>query len=405
MSNSHLKKININKLAVGMYVQAITDKKGKLSVKSQGHIKQACMIDILKKKGVVTLVIDTSKQLCELQNLKDVPDNEGDLENCKKETLPEISFSSEIDKASKLYKQGKVIQKSLMRSVKNGLPYDEQISKEFATEMVNSIDRNSNALLCLTKIRDKDDYLLEHSLNVAILLANFGKSIGMSSAEVEELAHAGFLHDIGKIKIPDDILNKPGRLTDSEMDVMRKHVVYGVETLKESSLNSSLIRVVSEHHERLDGLGYPYGKKGDEISQAGRMIAIADVYDALTADRVYKSGMSGQKALQILLKDCPEKYDHILLQHFIKCMGIYPVGTLVKLSNERIAMVIEQNKEKPLKPKVNVFYSTRGNHYLEGKDLNLVESTVSIEKPVLANDYKIDVKTIFERNVLASISD
>ncbi len=388
-----------------MFVHAITDKKGKLSVKSQGHVKQACMIDILKKKGVVTLVIDTSKQLSELQNIKDDIGNEGSLEDCNKDVSLEISFSSEIDRASKLYQQGKVIQKSLLRSVKNGLPYDEQISKEFATEMVSSIDRNSNALLCLTKIRDKDDYLLEHSLNVAVLLANFGKSIGMSSSDVEDLAHAGFLHDVGKIKIPDEILHKPGRLTDSEMDTMRKHVVYGVDTLKESNIAPSLIRVVSEHHERLDGKGYPYGKKGDEISQAGRMIAIADVYDALTADRVYKSGMSGQKALQILLKDCPEKYDHTLLQHFIKCMGIYPVGTLVKLSNERIAMVIEQNIDKPLKPKVNVFYSTRGNHYLEGKDLNLAESTVKIDKPVLAHEYKIDTKTIFERNVLASISN
>ena len=402
MSKSSLKKITISELSIGMFVHAIADQKGNLSVKSQGHVKKQAVIDTLAKRGVKVIVIDTAKQL-QQKPLIEEPSAEPEPSTESHEDGPTASFAEEIDRANKLHKQGKYIQKTLLRSVKKGLPFDEQIPRDFAKEMVGSIDRNADALLCLTKIRDKDDYLLEHSLNVAILLANFGKSIGMSTEEVEELAHAGFLHDVGKIKIPDEILHKPGRLTDDEMDIMRKHVVFGVETLKETGIADDLITTVSEHHERLDGMGYPFGKKGDEISRSGRMIAIADVYDALTADRVYKKGMPGQKALQILLKDCPAKYDHGLLQHFIKCMGIYPVGTLVLLNNERIAMVLEQNEKAPIKPIVKVFYSTRGNHYIEAKDLDLYQSTVRIERPVVAHEFKIDVKTVFERNVLAAL--
>jgi len=397
MTNSHLKKITIDELAVGMYVHAIADQQGNLSVKSQGRVVKPSVIDSLKRKGVRTLVIDLSKQL-------DAEDDAPVAEEPIQAPDERVSFASEIDKANSIHKQGKRLQKTLLKAVQKGLPFDEQIPREFAKNMVGSIDRNPDALMCLTKIREKDDYLLEHSLNVAILLANFGKSIGMDPQEVEDLAHAGFLHDVGKIKIPDEILHKPGRLTDDEMDVMRDHVKYGVETLREAGIDELLIRTVSEHHERLDGKGYPAGVSGDDISKAGRMIAIADVYDAITADRVYKPGMPSQKALQILLKDCPHKYDHELLQQFIKCMGIYPVGTLVKLTNERIGMVMEQNNDAPLKPVVRIFYSTRGNHYLEPKDLDLhSETTVRIEKPVVASDYKLDKKRFFERSVLNQV--
>ena len=221
----------------------------------------------------------------------------------------------------------------------------------------------------------------------------------MSDEEVQDLSYAGFLHDLGKIKIPDEILHKPGRLTDSEMNVMKGHVKYGVDYLKETDIALPLIQAISEHHERLDGLGYPAGTKGNDISQAGRMLAIADMYDALTADRVYKAGMSSQKAFSILMSDAPDRLDKSLVQQFIKCLGVYPVGSLVLLSNERLAMVLEQ-KDSPLTPVVKVFYSVRNSHYLTPKDIDLsVDKTVSITKADIASDYKIDVNAFFERSV------
>jgi HD-GYP domain-containing protein (c-di-GMP phosphodiesterase class II) len=205
---------------------------------------------------------------------------------------------------------------------------------------------------------------------------------------------------LGKIKIPDEILHKPGRLTDSEMDIMKEHVQHGVDYLKGTDISAPLIQAIGEHHERLDGLGYPKGKKDAEISLAGRMLAIADMYDALTANRVYKAGMSSQKAFSILMNEAPTRLDISLVQQFIKCLGVYPVGSLVLLSNERLAMVIEQN-DSPLTPVVKVFYSVRNSHYLTPKDIDLSsDKTVKVAKAAIPSDYNIDINAFFERSVV-----
>lgn len=395
-----IKKITIDQLVPGMFVHQILEQKGALKVKSQGRVTSDDVITALKKRGVKTLAIDTDKAF-----------NVGERESSSAaETCPtptstdsvkskKVSLENELVRAEKLHKQGKAIQKLLLASVQKEMPFDASIPKAFSSKLVASVDRNPDALLCLTKIREKDDYLLEHSLNVAILLANFANYLGMSEDEVQDLSYAGFLHDLGKIKIPDEILHKPGRLTDSEMEVMKGHVKHGVDYLKSTEIAPPLIQAISEHHERLDGLGYPAGTKGDDISQAGRMLAIADMYDALTADRVYKSGMSSQRAFSILMSDAPTRLDQSLVQQFIKCLGVYPVGSLVLLSNDRLAMVLEQ-KDSPLTPLVKVFYSVRNNHYLTPKDIDLSsDKTVSITKAVVASDYKIDINTFFERSV------
>ena len=395
-----IKKITIDQLVPGMFVHQILEQKGALKVKSQGRVTSDDVITALKKRGVKTLAIDTDKAF----NVEE-RESSSAAETCPTPTSTDsvkskkVSLENELVRAEKLHKQGKAIQKLLLASVQKEMPFDASIPKAFSSKLVASVDRNPDALLCLTKIREKDDYLLEHSLNVAILLANFANYLGMSEDEVQDLSYAGFLHDLGKIKIPDEILHKPGRLTDSEMEVMKGHVKHGLDYLKSTEIAPPLIQAISEHHERLDGLGYPAGTKGDDISQAGRMLAIADMYDALTADRVYKPGMSSQRAFSILMSDAPTRLDQSLVQQFIKCLGVYPVGSLVLLSNDRLAMVLEQ-KDSPLTPLVKVFYSVRNNHYLTPKDIDLSsDKTVSITKAVVASDYKIDVNTFFERSV------
>ncbi|MBT0587845.1 HD-GYP domain-containing protein [Alteromonas oceanisediminis] len=408
MASDTLVKISINDLKPGMYVEKIAEQKGNLQVASRGKVTKRAIVASLKKRGVTAVIVDTSKQFIP----EDAPPPEPieqavhDIEIPTPESKPEpvrkkVTFDDEVAIANKLHKKGKSIQKRMLSNVAKGLPTDIAVPEEFSKNLVGSIDRNPNALLCLTKIREKDDYLLEHSLNVAILLANFAQYIGLKEEIVQELALSGFLHDIGKIKIPDKILHKPGRLTDQEMNVMRDHVVFGIEALREMDIPERMIRTVGEHHERLDGFGYPEGKRDDEISFYGRMISIVDVYDALTADRVYKAGMPSQKALQILLKDTPDKYDRELVQKFIKCIGIYPVGSLVKLNDETIAMVVKHNEDSPLKPVVKVFYSLKGNHYVAPQDINLAAKTakVSVEKAVLASDYKIDFNAFFEEKI------
>ena len=404
MTSNSFTKVAIDQLVPGMFVESIADQSGTLKVTSRGKVIDQKVIASLKKRGVKAVFVDPSKQFIpdQIEDALDSTEGSDDLSNnTPPKQKAEVSFDQEVSIANKLHKKGKSVQKQLLNAVAKGLPLDLTVSENFSKHLVGSIDRNPNALLCLTKIREKDDYLLEHSLNVAILLANFAQYIGLDEEIVGELALCGFLHDIGKIKIPDEILHKPGRLTDMEMNIMRDHVVFGITALQEMDIPERMIRTISEHHERLDGYGYPEGTRGDEISFYGRMISIVDVYDALTADRCYKPGMPSQKALQILLKDTPHKYDQELVQKFIKCIGIYPVGSLVELSDASIAMVVTHNESTPLKPLVKVFYSVRNNHYLAPKDVNLakVQNGLSIKKAVLASDYKIDFNAFFEEKI------
>lgn len=397
MANDNLKIITINELTPGMYVNQIVQQSGKVKLKSQGRVSNANIVASLRQRGVVKVEIDLSKQF---------DPETGELISQQTEVMPEKApkirkaLAVELKNAETLYRQGKAIQKVLLNAVQKGLPFDDRIPQEFSHNLVTSVDRNPDALLCLSRIREKDDYLLEHSLNVAILLANFARFVGLPDERVEELACAGFLHDLGKIRIPDEILHKPGRLDDAEMAVMRRHVEYGVEALMEVTLDQTLIRTVSEHHERLDGGGYPAGTHGDNISVDGRMLAIADMYDALTADRCYKPGMPCQRAFQILIKESPHKLDQALVQQFIKCMGVYPVGSLVKLSNDKLAMVVTQS-DAPLTPVVKVFYSLKGNHYLPAKDIDLsAQSAIKVDSAVKASDYGIDFNQYFSQNVM-----
>jgi putative nucleotidyltransferase with HDIG domain len=394
-----LKTFDIDEVEEGMFVESIAKQQGKFKITSRGRVTSFAVIKQLKKKGILSVVIDMSKQI--KPDVTESEELEPDFQ--KPPGIPEeVSFEAELGVATKLHLKGKYIQKTMLESIAKNLPIDIAIPEAFTKNLVSSIDRNPNALVCLTKIREKDTYLLEHSLNVAILLANFGTYIDLDKEQIQELTLSGFLHDIGKIKIPDEILHKPGILNGQEMTIMKDHVYYGTKVLIEMGIPASIVKTIGQHHERLDGYGYPDGLRGDEITQFGRMIAIVDTYDAITADRCYKAGMSSRKALQILLQDAPKKYDEVLVTQFVQCIGIFPAGSLVKLNNEKIAMVLRQNPVHANKPVVKVFYSVRGNHYLEAKEVDLAatSNSVKIVDAVIASDFKLDFNKYFNESII-----
>ncbi|WJG09415.1 HD-GYP domain-containing protein [Aliiglaciecola sp. LCG003] len=400
-----IKEISIDELKPGMYVQGIVEQRGNLKIKSQGKVTKRAIVSQLRKQGILRLLVDTDKAFTADPSEVDEADIASAADPIEAQQAPQqpeqqhVSFDSEITTAKKLHEKGKAVQRRMLNAVAKGLPIDLKLPEEFTEELVGSMDRNPNALMCLTKIREKDTYLFEHSLNVAILLANFAKYLEMDAVEVQELALAGFLHDIGKIRVPDEILHKPGKLTEPEMNIMRDHVYYGIQTLEEMGLPEHIIRTMAEHHERLDGYGYPEGLRGDEISQYGRMIAITDTYDAITADRVYKAGMPSQKALKILLSDSPDLYDRDLVQKFVKCVGVYSAGSLVKLTNGQIGMVVHQNEDLPLSPIVKVFYSARNETYLPIKNIDLKNSQLKIEKGATASEFGLDFNRFFNERI------
>jgi HD-GYP domain-containing protein (c-di-GMP phosphodiesterase class II) len=219
----------------------------------------------------------------------------------------------------------------------------------------------------------------------------------MSRKELNAMAIGGLIHDIGKIKVKDSVLNKPGKLTDEEFEHIKLHQTFAYELIDEIEGLDSISRdICLMHHEKLDGKGYPKGLKGEEITLYGRISSIVDIYDALTADRVYKQGMSSSEAFKIMLKLTPFHLDSNLVYTFINCIGIYPVGSLVKLSDGRVGIVWTANDTQPLKPLVKCFYSNKHHRYSDVVFEDLSHDRCTIAKAISPNSLSFDVAPFYE---------
>ncbi|MCO7189156.1 HD-GYP domain-containing protein [Pseudoalteromonas sp. XMcav2-N-2] len=399
-----MKTITINDLKPGMFVVSVTRQAGHVRVKSQGWVRTEGAIGSLQKAGVLEVEIDPDKTLQAKTKVQSEPQNEQHQDNVTVHDPWHISTSveAELDHASALYEEAKGLQEKAFADVKAGKAISVEEFKQTASGFIDSIFRNQDALACIARIREKDSYLLEHSLNVSILMSIFAKHLGLERDIIEQLATGALLHDIGKIKVPNEILNKPGKLTDNEYQQMMAHAKYSYEIVGESGLGQIATEIAGFHHERLDGSGYPFGKKGDDLSQYVRMAAIVDVYDALTAERVYKVGLTPIRAFRILKEGTPAHYDADLLAHFINCIGVYPVGTLVKLKSERIGIVASSNPNEPLKPVVKVFYHAKNMLYTEVKDIDLADKRVTdeLEAAIKPEEFSIDLIRFFRHTMM-----
>lgn len=388
-----LRTIKTNQLEIGMYVIRFVKQKGNMNLTTAGWIKTESAMKSLMLKGVLEVEIDTSKTLTKKKESE---------EKQKAEERKPVKFDDELSKATGLYQQAKSFQKKLLNAVDREIAVDVKQIETMSNKLVDSLERNSNALLCMTSIREKDAYLLEHSINVGIMLATFATHLGFDKKIAQKLAFAGVIHDIGKIKVPDEILHKPGRLTDEEFVIMRNHVNYGGDYLSQfDDLEPFVLETVMQHHEKIDGTGYPNKLKDDQIGLYGRMISIVDCYDAMTAERVYKKGMPAMKAMKIMMRESGVHFDGELVRKFIQCIGLYPAGTLVKMKSCKIGLVTKVNQEKPLEPEVKLFYCGKNRHYLPIKDIDLAASHCKeeIEEIVKAEDYKIDFQKFFAQAV------
>lgn len=383
--------IPVSQLQPGMYVIAITSQTGAMEIAQMGLVTSTRQIESLIRRGVSTVRVDLSRS--KLAGLDQIVSPDPGRPSAPSRPGSASDEGREL-KIRRLYQEARELQGKFIRQLKAGEPIDITPLAAVAEEMVDTMFSHGDAMLCLARIRAKDAYLMEHSMNVAILLANFGRYLGLERGVLRELTLGGLLHDVGKIMTPDAVLNKPGKLTDEEFGVMRKHVVHSHDILLTTAgITPTMLEVAANHHERLDGSGYPRRLKGAELSLYTRMSGIVDVYDAVTADRVYKQGMQPTQAFRILLKGADHHFDRELVTRFIKCMGVYPVGTLVRLSNQRLAIVMQRNAEEPLKPVVKVIYHAGQRHYLEVQWLDLARSGVqeSIESTVDPREFDINL--------------
>lgn len=397
-----LKKIATANLKPGMYVANIAQQGLSLHEhEREGRIPDQQTINKLITRGVKELYIDTDKGSDSPDAIsKEASEEKLDsqiIDIAQKSPIERDIKSSQLDKelekASKLHTEALSLVNHAMTSAKSGQAVDITPFENMADNFMDSVVRNQNALACLSRIRQKDNYLMEHSVNVAVLMSILGKHLELERPYLHQCVTGALLHDIGKILIPDTVLHKPDKLTDDEYNIMKKHAGYSQKILQRNARFSQVsINVAGQHHERMDGQGYPLGLKGDEISAEARMASVVDIYDAITADRVYHKGMTPSNALKRMLEWCGPHLDTKYVHSFIKAIGVYPVGSLVKINNTA-AVVIAENTDS-LKPVVKVIYNLELNIYTQVaiKDLSKETSQDRISQVLDPHDFGINLK-------------
>jgi putative nucleotidyltransferase with HDIG domain len=285
---------------------------------------------------------------------------------------PRVSLEAEMGRAAKIFSSARGAVSSMFQEARMGKAIDTKHALPIVEEISSSVMRNPGALIGLARLKNKDDYTYMHSVAVCALMVSLARQLKLDDAQIREAGMAGLLHDIGKMMIPSAILNKPGKLTDSEFLSVKSHPEEGHKLLLEGSGVSEIaLDVCLHHHEKMAGNGYPHRLKGEEISLFARMGAVCDVYDAITSDRPYKNGWDPSESIRKMAEWSGSHFDPAIFQAFVKSIGIYPVGTLVKLESGRLAVVIEQGDKSLLAPKVKVFFSTKSTSYIPPQILDL----------------------------------
>lgn len=384
----------LSELIVGHYIVDIKRQNNTLKLASPNHIKSSAVINNLRSKGVKSVLIDDEKTIIvELDPISKVVENPPSHLSSNELTPEKLKIAKQI------FNESKAIQKKVFNDAKNGSDLDLEPISELTNKSVDAIFDNPDSLACIVNIRHKDEYLLEHSISVSIYLSIFASYLNIDKATTHKMTIGAFLHDAGKIMVPDNILNKPGKLTDAEFYIMKTHANHTVDILEKTKGISRLsFEVAAYHHEKLDGTGYPFKLKADKLSKYCRMMNICDIFDALTANRCYKDGFPRFKAFTILRNLAKDNLhlDSELVEHFIDAIGAYPVGSLVQLNSNKIAIVERKNKVDSLRPGVRTFYNCDDNEYQKSEELDLSMNDDFIVKGVMASDFDLDMEDVIE---------
>ncbi|MDH5394020.1 MAG: HD-GYP domain-containing protein [Gammaproteobacteria bacterium] len=394
-----IKKIQSDQLQVGMYISNLDASCLEHNfISSQFAVSDENIIKKVHKTGIKGIYIDTAKGI-DIEDAHTAGEVATTLTKEVKKVAADtevldnqIPVQEEIERARGIYKEAHNIMHELMNDIRLGKQVDVERVEPISEQLVESVFRNKDALISLSRIKDKDHYTFMHSVSVAGLMITFSRAMGFDMTLIKEIAIGGMLHDVGKMMTPNNVLNKPDKLDDDEFIIMKSHVVYSKELLEgKPGITQAALDVAALHHERVDGTGYPSGLKGDAISQVGQMSSIVDVYDALTSVRVYKSAWEPNLALKKLLEWSDHHFNPELVKQYIRCLGIYPIGTLVELDSGNVAVVIEQGEKDLLNPKVRIIYNIRKKGLVNIRELELWKTDDRIIKSVSPQQYQINL--------------
>ncbi len=263
-------------------------------------------------------------------------------------------------------REARQVIRQLLEDTRAGKAIEVKNVEEASSELAAALASDRNAMLALGRIRSRDGYTYQHSVNTGVLFMAFARHLQLPETKVHLLGTAGMLHDIGKVFVPDHILTKPAKLTDEEYKRIQTHTVKGGELLRHTDgINPIIVKIAEQHHERVDGTGYPHRLERKNLPLEVQISSIIDVYDALTAIRAYHKGRPPTEGLAMIMKNAGKAFDNKLTQLFIRCIGVYPPGSLVRLTGDRLAVVVEPREGHPHQPLVRVVYDLKRERELD----------------------------------------
>ncbi|MET3133881.1 HD-GYP domain-containing protein (c-di-GMP phosphodiesterase class II) [Oxalobacteraceae bacterium GrIS 1.11] len=381
---SNLKKIKVVDLRLGMFLQGFDGSWLKHPFwKSKFLLLEAAELRAAHDSGLAECWIDLSRGAdvaapsALAGALAPEPEHSAPQAQAQPEAPEAVvasSFHDELQRAATLCKGARDATMLMFNEARLGNAIDAQACLPLVTEIADSLLRNPGALISLARLKTSDDYTYMHSVAVCALMVALGRALGLDEVACRDAGVAGLLHDIGKAFIPLAILNKPGKLTDEEFEAVKSHPVRGHALLMEGqAASAAVLDVCLHHHEKFDGAGYPERLQGEAISLMARMGAVCDVYDAITSNRPYKAGWDPAESVARMIS-WKGHFDQTVLSAFIKTLGIYPTGALVKMRSGRLAVVVEQNASSLTKPVVKVFFSTKADTYIPVERIDLAHA-------------------------------
>jgi putative nucleotidyltransferase with HDIG domain len=345
-----VRKITVEELEVGMRVvdTGLSWIDHPYLFSREGLIVSQAQIEAIKDEGYLELFVEQAGENFTLPG-------PGPAQPARTPAANLAPYRQELGKAKTIYADSLGFARDFIREAKLGKPVNYQASAPLVEEVIASVTRNPDALVSLIKLRAYDEYTYTHCINVSVLAVVFGRYLGLDEIRLRQLGSAGLFHDLGKTGVPDEILNKPGRLTEHEFQAIKAHPALGAELLSsQPGVPQEVLRAIREHHEKFNGQGYPQGLKDQTQSSGAQILSLADVYDALTSKRVYKDAVIPVGAMRIMFGMRGRDFSPDMVDSFIKCLGIFPVGSLVRLKNGAVAVVCRSNPREPLLPTVRI---------------------------------------------------
>ena len=373
-----LKKIDVEQLTVGMHLHAFCGAwldhpfwRNSFVITDPEDIRR------VRESVVREVWIDASKGLDVAPGVAAVEAEAVPVTPAAPAKPEKVALADELKQAAKICAKGKEAVVSMFQEARMGKAIEAEAAMPLVEEISNSILRNPGALISLARLKTADDYTYMHSVAVCALMIALARQLGLSDQETREAGMAGLLHDMGKAVLPMEVLNKPGKLTDEEFAIVKTHPEEGYKILCGANGVAEMTKdVCLHHHERIDGAGYPRGLNNESMSLYAKMGAVCDVYDAITSNRPYKAGWCPAESIK-RMAEWKGHFDPVVFQAFVKSLGIYPIGCLVRLDSGRLGVVVEQSEKSLLKPRVKVFFSTKAQAYIKPELIDLSRPGIS----------------------------